>query len=56
MVSLYFRYNLHSIIGRDYELLRRFKTTTTLLHDLSDKFLKKMKFFMWMDDTLKQSQ
>ena len=29
----HFGYKLHSIIDRDYELIRRFKTTTTSLHD-----------------------
>ena len=29
----HFGYKLHSIIDRDYELIRRFKTTTSSLHD-----------------------
>lgn len=29
----HFGYKLHSIIDRDYELIRRFKTTTALVHD-----------------------
>ncbi|AKB36468.1 Transposase [Methanosarcina siciliae C2J] len=39
--KLYFGYKLHSIIDRDYELIRRFKTTTALVHnsqvDLSEE-------------------
>ena len=32
-LSFPLRYKLHSIIHKDYKLIRRFKKTTELLHD-----------------------
>ena len=52
----HFGYKLHSIIDRDYELIRRFKTTTESLYDSQVNLSEKMKWFTETEDTLEQNQ
>ena len=53
----HFGYKLHSIIDRDYELIRRFKTTAASVHDSQVDFCqRKMKWFIGTENTLEQNQ
>ncbi len=52
----HFRYKVYNIIDRNYELIRRFKTTTASLHDSYANLSEKMKWFTGTKDTLEQNQ
>jgi len=54
--KLHFGYKLHIIIDRNYELIRKFKTTTKLRYDFQAEFSKKMKLFTETKDILEQNQ
>jgi len=53
--KLHFGYKLYSTIDRNYQHIRRFKTTTMSFHDCQVDLSKKMKWFTETEDPLEQN-